>query len=266
VKDLIQQGYSSSFWYGGDINFANFNSFVIGSGFDEIVTQDNFNPADYNSKWGVHDHVLFKTLKDSMKVMKEPFLKVVLTLSSHEPFDVPEEPRFKGEDNLTKYRSSVFYADKYLGDFINWAKTTSWWDNTLIIMVADHCCRISADMPIYSQEVFKIPMLWLGGALTEKPLIISKKGSQVDIAETLLNQLGLESGSFKFGKDLLSKSSGSYAFYTYNEGFAFLTDSSVAIYDHKSKGPIVLEGKHPEAAYKDGQSYLQVLFDDYLKR
>ncbi len=94
VKILNGDGYRSSFWYGGDINFANFNSFVVGSGFQDIITEKNFNPANYNSKWGVHDHILFQALKDSMKIAREPFLKVILTLSSHEPFDVPMEPVF----------------------------------------------------------------------------------------------------------------------------------------------------------------------------
>ena len=83
-------------------------------------------------------------------------------------------------------------------------------------------------------ELFKIPMLWMGGALSETGIKIEKTGSQVDIPLTLLNQLGLKE-SFPFGKDLLSDSSGSFAFYTYNEGFGFITDSSSALYDHKLK-------------------------------
>ena len=60
VKILIEKGYNSSFWYGGEINFANFNSFVIESGFHDIITKNNFDPVNYNSRWGVHDHILFK--------------------------------------------------------------------------------------------------------------------------------------------------------------------------------------------------------------
>ncbi len=265
VKILIGEGYKSSFWYGGEINFANFNSFVIGSGFDEIVTKDNFDPVNYNSKWGVHDHVLFNVLKDSMQTMNEPFLKVVLTLSSHEPFDVPAEPFFEGSDVYTKYKNSIYYADKALGNFLDWAKTTEWWKNTLVILVADHCCRISADVPVYSMDIFKIPMLWLGGALSQKPVTIGKTGGQVDIPLTLMNQLGL-GGDFSFGKDLLSDESGSWAFYTYNEGFGFISDSSAVIYDHKLKKSILMEGIDPAYAEKQGKAYLQVLFDDYLKR
>ena len=265
VKILNDHGYHSSFWYGGEINFANFNSFVIGSGFHEIITKSNFDPANYNSKWGVHDHILFQTLKDSMKGIKEPFLKVVLTLSSHEPFDVPMDPVFKGSDDMTKYKNSVYYTDKTLGSFLDWAKSTDWWKNALIIMVADHCARVYSDMPNYKQNVFKIPMLWVGGALSKSGMRVLKLGSQVDIPITLLDQLGI-SGDFPFSKDLLSDQSKSFAFYTYNEGFGFITDSSATAVDLKSKMVVLSEGKNPEYAEKKGKAYLQVLFSDYLKR
>lgn len=265
VKILIENRYRSSFWYGGEINFANFNSFVIGSGFQSIITKDNFDSKDYNSKWGVHDHVLFSALKDSLKSVKEPFLNVVLTLSSHEPFDVPMDPVFAGTDNMTRYKNSVYYADKVLGEFLDWAKGEEWWKNTLLILVADHCGRVSEDQPVFTQELFKIPMLWIGGALESKGTKIRKVGGQVDIPVTLLIQLGI-AGTFPFAKDLLSEKTNSFAFYVYNEGFGFITDTSAYVYDHKLKAHVVSEGKNPEYAEKTGKAFLQVLFNDYLKR
>ena len=264
VRILVENGYNSSFWYGGDINFANFNAFVIGSGFHTIVTKKNFNSSDYNSKWGVHDHIFFQTLKDSMTSISEPFLKVVLTLSSHEPFDVPMEPVFKGSDDYTNYRNSIYYSDKALGSFLDWAKETAWWKNALIIMVADHCARFN-NMPNYKPDVFKIPMLWVGGALENKGIRIEKLGGQVDIPSTVLSQLGLI-GSFPFGKDLLSDKSKSFAFYTYNEGFGFITDSSSVGFDLKSRTPMLMEGKNPDSGERKGKAYLQVLFNDYINR
>jgi phosphoglycerol transferase MdoB-like AlkP superfamily enzyme len=265
VKILIDQGYNSSFWYGGEINFANFNSFVIGSGFRQIITKNNFAPEDYNSKWGVHDHVMFKALEDSMKGIKEPFINVVLTLSSHEPFDVPVEPHFKGNSNLEKYKNSVYYADSALGSFLDWARQSEWWKNTLVILVADHCARVTTEMPIYSLDAFKIPMLWIGGAVSKTGSRIEKHGSQTDIPATLCGQLDLLQ-FFPFGKDLLGEGTASFAFYAFNEGFGFVTDSSAVAYDHKLKKPVLQYGKNPELALKSGQSFLQVLFDDYLKR
>ncbi len=244
VRIMNGLNYNSSFWYGGDINFANFHSYLIASGFHQIITMDNFDPSNYNSKWGVHDHVLFEALKDSMGSVKEPFFRVVLTLSSHEPFEVPMEPVFKGKDDLTKFKNSVLYTDKTVGDFIKWAKGTSWWNNTLVILVADHCRRNSLDELVYSQEIFRIPMVWIGGAVSSSGLRIGKLGTQVDIPVTLLDQLGLP-GSFPFSRDLLTKESDSFAFYTFNEGFAFLTDSSTVIYDHKLGRPVIESGKDP---------------------
>ena len=266
VKTMNGQGYNTSFWYGGEINFANFNSFVINVGFKKVITMDNFSPKFYNSKWGVHDHVLFEALRDTMNNIREPFLKVILTLSSHEPFEVPMKPVFRGIDDLTKFRNSLYYTDRSLGTFLDWARTTGWWKNTLVVLVADHCRRNSTDVHEYSEEIFKIPMLWLGGALAETGIKIEKTGSQADIPLTILNQIGIEDNNYPFSKDLLSDASGSFAFYTFNEGFGFITDSSRYIYEHKLGDSVVEEGKSTEIAGRYGKAFLQILFDDFLKR
>ncbi len=265
TNTLNSLNYKSSFWYGGDINFANFKSYIIASGFDQIVTMEDFDPEHYNSKWGVHDHILFNALKESMKDINEPFFRTVLTLSSHEPFEVPMEPVFEGRDDLTRFKNSVYYTDRILGEFLDWAKGEYWWNNTLIILVADHCRRNSPEVLVYSEEIFRIPMLWTGGAVNERGVRISKYGSQVDMALTLCNQMGIEC-DYYFAKDMLSDESNSFAFYTFNEGFAFITDTSAIIYDHKLGKPVYSAGSNPELTEKTGKAYLQILFDDYLKR
>ena len=265
VKKLKEQGYTCEFWYGGEINFANFNSFVINNGFTRIITMNDFDPKYYNSKWGVHDHILLGALRDSMKSPVSPFLKVILTLSSHEPFEVPMEPVFAGNDELTKFRNSIYYTDKSLGAFIDWAKSTDWWKNTLVILVADHCRKKTSSELVYSEGIFRIPMIWLGGALAVHGMEVSKLGDQVDIPLTLLHQMNLN-GEFPFSKDLLSNGSRSFAFFTFNEGFEFITDSSKYVYDHKPGRAVLTSGKEPEAAGNAGKAYLQVLYDDFLKR
>ncbi len=265
VRIMDSLNYQSSFWYGGDINFANFNSYLIAAGFHQLITMKNFSPSDYNSKWGVHDHILFKALKDSMAAIKEPFFRVVLTLSSHEPFEIPVPPVFPGKDEPSKFRNSVHYADSALGNFLDWAKQKDWWKNTLIIMLGDHCRRNNQTDLVFSQSIFKIPMIWTGGAVEAKGRMIGKTGSQVDIPITLLDQLGLK-GDFRFGKDILADKSNSFAFYTFNEGFAFVTDTSAYIYDHRLKGPVFEQGNGIKTAEKFGKAYLQVLYTDYLER
>jgi phosphoglycerol transferase MdoB-like AlkP superfamily enzyme len=265
IKILDSIGYKTSFWYGGDINFANINSFITTSAFREKITKDNFDPKNYNSKWGVHDEFLLNLLQDSLPEAKQPFAWSVLTLSSHEPFEVPMETVFKGKDVLNMFKNSVYYTDKSLGSFLDKAKTTEWWKNTLIILIADHCRRNSEKIPVYSEEIFRIPMLWLGGALAVRNIEIKKYGNQFDLPLTLSNQINIKS-SFPFSKDLLSESSASFSFYTYNEGFAFITDTAAAIYDVKLKKNVLERGHDPAFASRLGKSFLQVLFDDYLRK
>lgn len=133
------------------------------------------------------------------------------------------------------------------------------------MLVADHGARIIPEWPAFSREIFKIPMIWTGGALKENGIVINKIGSQVDIALTLLDQMRIKA-DFPFGKDILSGNSPSFAFYTFNEGFGFVTDSSWVAYDLKPKSVVQEEGKNPAVAESAGKAYLQVLFRDYLAR
>ncbi|MGQ9621681.1 MAG: LTA synthase family protein, partial [Bacteroidales bacterium] len=263
-KILDSTGYKTSFWYGGDINFANINSFITSTGFREKVTMDNFNRKDRNSKWGVHDHIVFERLFDSLLTTREPFGYAVLSLSSHEPFEVPMKTVVKGNDVLSRFKNSVYYTDKSLGEFLDRAVKTEWWKRTLIIIIADHCRRNSETIPAYSESIFRVPMLWLGGALEIKDTVISKPCSQFDLPATLISQLGLKR-NFPFSKNILSTGSAPFAFYTYNEGFVFITDSSKAVYDLPLKRFLAEEG-NSTIAEKYGKSFLQVLFDDYLSR
>jgi phosphoglycerol transferase MdoB-like AlkP superfamily enzyme len=265
IKLLDSAGYKTSFWYGGDINFANINSFITTTGFRQKVTKDDFDPTDYNSKWGVHDEVLLNRLFDSLSSATQPFAYSALTLSSHEPFEVPMDPVFKGKDVLSMFKNSVYYTDKVLGEFIDKAKKSDWWKNTVIIIIADHCRRNSNTIPVYSEEIFRIPMLWTGGALEKNNITVNKYGNQFDLPLTLAGQLNLIS-SFPFSKDLLSAGSHSFSFYTYNDGFAFITDSATSIYDAKLSKNVFERGRYPASAEMLGKSFLQVLFDDYLKR
>lgn len=59
ASSLDKAGYSTSFYYGGELDFANIRSYLVNSGFDKMVGKDDFEEKDCNSKWGAHDHVVF---------------------------------------------------------------------------------------------------------------------------------------------------------------------------------------------------------------
>ena len=192
VKMLIDQGYNSSFWYGGEINFANFNSFVIGSGFRQIITKNNFAPENYNSKWGVHDHVMFKALEDSMRgILRSHLSMLFLHCRAMNHLMYLWNLISRGTPIWLNIKIQYIMLTAALGSFLDRASQSEWWKNTLVILVADHCARVTSEMPIYSLEAFKIPMLWIGGAVSKGGYRIERHGSQTDIPSTLVGQLGL---------------------------------------------------------------------------
>ncbi len=259
---LETAGYHSAFFYGGDIDFAHINSYLITGGFERIISDRDFPVSIPRSSWGVPDHVLFERLLEETDRASTPFFHAVLTLSSHTPFDVPMEPVFPMNTYMDKYRNSVYYTDKSLGDFIEKAKTKDWWDRTLIILMADHGCRIG-NISAHEQNRFRIPMLWLGGALTVTDTVITKYGSQTDVPLTLLDQLDLPAEGFKFSKDLMSPGTRSFAFYTFNDGVGFVNDSSYTVYSLTTESYMIKEIPDSLKFTDTGLAYLQYLLNDF---
>ena len=262
---LKTAGYTNTFLYGGDIDFGHIKSFVLMGGFDKTISDKDFPPSFSTSNWGVPDHILFQRLAQEADNAKYPFFQVLLTLSSHPPYDVPMEHIFPGSDQTSKYKNSVFYTDQSLGDFIETAKTKDWWNQTLIIFLADHGSRIG-NITAFEKKRFNIPMLWVGGALAIKDTIITRTGSQTDLPVTLLNQLKLPYEDFMFSKDLFSTHSKSFAYYTYNDGIGFLYDSSFSIFS-------LITGKYLQRDHSDsartvdpGLAFFQYLVKDYNER
>ncbi len=259
-KKFSQKGYSSAFYYGGDIRFANMNLYAKAMGFDKLVSEDNF-PSDLKgAKWGVPDEYLFDYLLKDIQKSERPFFKTCFTLSSHEPFDVPIK-HFKGDSEDERFLNSVYYTDKCLGSFIQGLKKTDKWDNTLLVIVADHGTRYLGNSQPTDFIKYQIPMIWTGGAIEKTGLQVDKIGCQADIANTLLNQLAWGSESFTMGKDLLQDNQQGYAYFDYNNGFGYLDSTQRSVYDLTAKQYVHQEGKPFDE--RRWQAILQYLDHDF---
>lgn len=264
VRILRNEGYSSKFYYGGDLDFANMRSFIFNMGFEESISEDNFSTVDKRSKWGAPDHILFDTLLNDLNRAREPFVNMVFTLSSHEPFDVPYESGFMGNDLSDKFRNSVMYSDHWLGWFIDEAKKQHWWDSTLVVIIADHGSRLPGRLDDHEEKRFRIPMLWLGGALEVQDTLITKYGDQTDLPATILGQMGMDYSEFRFSKNLFTNTP-EFAFYNFANGFGFIMPGAYVVWDHVARMYLVEEGDYKLAA-QYGEALFQIAHNDYLKR
>jgi phosphoglycerol transferase MdoB-like AlkP superfamily enzyme len=261
-RKFNELGYKSSFFYGGDTHFANMNSFIVNSGFQRTVNQDDFPKEFRNSKWGVHDEHMFARVLAETDTATAPFFSVLFTLSSHEPFDVPMDTKIKGNQPAEKYMNSVYYADSCLGAFITEAKKREWWKNTLVVLVADHSVRYPDDLSIVVPQRYTIPMLWLGGAV-QKPIVVDVVGGQADIAATLLNQMGIDNNEFYYSNDLLNPLRQPFALYFYNKGFGMVTSNCTVVYNMELDKFSIVEGDTTGTTHA-AKALFQDILNDFI--
>ncbi|MBO5225955.1 MAG: sulfatase-like hydrolase/transferase [Parabacteroides sp.] len=260
AKVLTANGYVADMLYGGDINFTNMQSFFYSSGYSRITADRDFPITSRLSKWGANDDITFRHLYEEIKNRdtQSPWLTIFLTLSSHEPFDVP----YHRLDEVGLYPNSVAFTDSCIGNFIDQLKKLPVWKNTLVILVSDHGYPYPADVKNEEPRRYQIPMLWLGGVI-QKPAVITRYANQTDLAATLLHLLGLPHEDFTFSRNIFSPDYPEYAFYTYSNGFGFIDSTGVTVYDNEGNKPIIESTQEgSDLRIRKGKALLQTLYDD----
>ncbi len=270
-RDFQRNGYRTSFYYGGELEFASLKAYLVAAGFDHVVGKSDFPRSSWNSKWGAHDGVVADRVLEDLDRAREPFFTVWLTLSSHEPFETPEPATIPGTDWQSLYLNSMAYTDRVIGRLVAKAREKSWWRNTLVVIVADHGRRV---IPLDDQApfkdadaVFRIPMLWLGGAVTARDSVVDEIGSQVDLAPTLLDMAGITPAlPYRWGRSLLDRVAEPYAYYGFETGFGLVTPGGNLVYDPRAGRFVTRTGNPTPADERLGRALMQLTYQDYLDR
>ena len=263
-KMLKDKGYATSFYYGGETAFANMKSYILNGGFDQVIEKSDFPTKHHNSKWGAHDGVVAQKISNDFYIQTQPFFTTWLTLSSHEPYEIPVPSSFRGDAFTTKFLASLNYTDKVLNDFVANCKKQPWWTNTILIIIADHGHILPETGN--KRDDFKIPMLWLGGALNTTGIVVDKLASQTDLAATLSLQLDTSSNSFPLSRNILDTATKQWAFVTYNNGFGFMQPGKKLVFDNIGKQTIEHTGTIHSKDIDAGKGLQQFYYQDYLNK
>jgi phosphoglycerol transferase MdoB-like AlkP superfamily enzyme len=212
-----QEGYESSFFYGGDGYFDNMNTYFGGNGFNIIDRGRGFlldsdiktkrtniddDEVTFENAWGVCDEDIYnKVLKeaDISNLNETPFFNFIMTTSNHRPFTYPE-----GKIDIpsgTSREGAIKYTDYAIGNFFKQAKTKPWFKNTVFVIMADHCAS-SAGRWNLNIDKYRIPAI-ICNLENIKPQKIDKLSSQIDVFPTLFSLLNWDYTSNLFGKNIL---------------------------------------------------------------
>ncbi len=203
IADLLQsRGYTTQFVYGGESHFDNMKSFFLGNGFNDIQDLPTFDQPKFIGSWGASDQDLYDHAHKGFTEMNKqgkPFFSLVFSSSNHTPFEYPDNVIEQYNEPKQTVENAVKYADFALGEFIEKAKKSDYWDNTVFVAIADHDARVYGTQAV-PVENFHIPAVIFGGGVEQKQ--DDRLVSQLDIPPTLLSLAGISAEHPMVGFDL----------------------------------------------------------------
>ena len=245
VSTLKSEGYTTSFFHGapnGSMGFLGYSNIL---GFDDYYGKNEYNKdADFDGVWGIWDEPFFQYFKTTISKKKQPFLATLFSVSSHEPYQIPEkyEGKFpKGDVNI---HQCIGYTDFALKQFFKSAKKEPWFNNTIFVLVGDHCNTIFYDD--YKKEINKNKVAMLIYKPNSKFVGEYKDyAQQIDLYPTLLDMIGYDKPFRSWGRSLVGDSkikpflirysSNVYQFMSGNYICTFDGNKVVGFYDKKDK-------------------------------
>jgi phosphoglycerol transferase MdoB-like AlkP superfamily enzyme len=245
VSTLKSQGYDTSFFHGapnGSMGFLGFGNIL---GYDHYYGKTEYNnDDDFDGVWGIWDEPFLQYFNTTLSQKKQPFMATLFTVSSHEPYKVPEKYKGKFPKGTVNMHQCVGYTDFALKQFFKEAKKKPWFKNTIFVMVADHGNSVAYDE--YLKEINRntVPILFFSD---NKKYVGENKdfAQQIDIYPTLLDMIGYKKPFRSWGRSLINDkqvppfvvkySSNLYLFMSGNYICAFNGKKAVGFYDKDDK-------------------------------
>lgn len=204
---LREKGYSTSFFHGAPNGSMGFQAFVNLIGIEKYYGKTEYDhDDDYDGIWGIWDEPFLQFWAKKMNTFKQPFMSTLFTVSSHDPYKIPDRYKGKFPKGVLPVYETMGYTDYALKKFFEKAKMMPWYKNTLFVITADHAATF-AYYPEYQTAVgnFSIPILFYApGDSTMAGRDSSVLVQQIDIMPSVLGYLNYDKPYFAFGKNIFA--------------------------------------------------------------
>ncbi len=227
---LRENGYTTSFIYGGDSYFDNMRAYFSGNGF-EIIDKYCYPKEDitFSNIWGTCDEDSYRVaLKEFDKKAESgtPFHAIIFTISNHRPYTFPEgKITYDGE--MKSRSAAVKYTDFAIGQFLAEASRRPWFGNTVFIVVADHCAS-SAGKTSIPVDKYHIPAIVYSPGFIQ-PRRVEKLCSQIDLMPTIFSLLHFSYDSKFYGRDILAPDYNQRAFMATYQDLGYYSDDVLTV-------------------------------------
>jgi phosphoglycerol transferase MdoB-like AlkP superfamily enzyme len=190
-KILKANGYTNYFFHGGSRGTMGFDSYTLSNGFDRYFSREDYpKKTDFDGTWGIFDGPYLEYAAAEIGKMPKPFMAGIFTLSSHQPYAVPELLKGKFPKGSLEIHESIGYADFALKNFFNKIKNESWFKDTVFFITSDHTSKLESRKFQNTIGHYRVPFLIYTPG--EKPDVNTQKVTQhADIPRIMLNWVGI---------------------------------------------------------------------------
>lgn len=241
-RNFAQNNFNTHFFYGGDANFANVKAYMAGGGTHEIWDISKLKGDVHLGNWGVHDSDLFVKAYQILSRETEPYLAGLLTLSSHEPYDIIQDDK---KTEIQKYYASVEYVDRSLDAFFASCFRDKNFDKTCFLVISDHGKYLeTAETHFGQREFFRIPFYLLGKNLKNTlPKIEANCFSQADLYNSINDWFfNYIDSSAKFSRSIFNENHPNNAVFHLYEVAGIIEKDRI---DWISTNPVLMRGEMP---------------------
>jgi len=246
VSTLKSEGYNTSFFHGSANGSMGFLGFANILGIDNYYGRTEFNDdSQFDGFWGIWDEPFLQFMKKTLDKKKTPFFASVFTVSSHEPYIIPNKYKNKFHEGGVPIHKCAEYTDYSLNGFFNEAKKESWFSNTIFVFVADHCNQIYYDEFQKPINRFAVPII-IYKPNSKLVGVNTDLAQQIDIYPTILDMIGYKKPFRSWGRSLFDtktttpfviNSTGTiYQFSKGNYICTFDGNQAIGFYDKNDKG------------------------------
>ena len=222
-QTLKEEGYYSSYLFGGDLKYGNIGGYFLDHQFDQVQDEKDFDSDLTRGVLNVYDHDLYIKFMENIQNSPKPFMQIAFTGSTHSPYDIPDKWKNFWKGDEAGIMNSIRYADDALHQFLEECKKQPWFENTLFILVADHGRTTPLNQNAIAEPYFRIPLLFWGPMIKDeyKGSEQSRISSQSDLAATLLHQMQIPTSDYPWSRDLMSPDFKEFALYSSSLGYGW---------------------------------------------
>ncbi|PTX14241.1 phosphoglycerol transferase MdoB-like AlkP superfamily enzyme [Pontibacter mucosus] len=209
---LQQEGYHTAMFHGAANGSMGFNNFAIRAGMQEYYGLDEYPSSlrkqDFDGQWGIFDEPYLQYVSRELTGFQQPFMATLFTLSSHQPYTIPDKYKGRFPKGELEIHESIGYADHALRQFFKSAARQPWYANTLFILTADHTQK--SINPAYQNELgnFRVPLLLFHSNKSLESIDAGRVAQHADIPATVVDFLQVKTDKLlPFSKSLLDTAS-----------------------------------------------------------